>query len=90
MADDPAAWRSPELDEVRKLLFPQLPPEQGWSRIELALDRAGDPERLDAIEEIAGEDDLEAELRRRLRDLRDRTPEPEPEPDDEPDDEQDS
>jgi hypothetical protein len=53
--------RTPELDQVRRLLFPTLPPEEGWSRIEGALAGATDEERLEAIEELAGRD-LTAEL----------------------------
>jgi hypothetical protein len=59
--------RTPELDQVRRLLFPGLPPEEGWTRIELALAGATDEERIDAIEELAGRDltaDLVAALRR--------------------------
>ena len=59
--------RTPELDQVRRLLFPGLPPEEGWARIEGALAGAKDEERIDAIEELAGRDltaDLVAALRR--------------------------
>jgi hypothetical protein len=45
--------RSPELDQVRKMLFPRLPPEEGWARIDKAFERAADPDRLDAIERRA-------------------------------------
>jgi hypothetical protein len=60
--------RTPALDQVRCLLFPTLPPEEGWARIEDALARAKDEERLDAIEELAGQD-LTAELIAALRRL---------------------
>ena len=53
--------RTPELDQVRRLLFPGLPAEEGWARIEGALAGAKDEERLDAIEELA-EGDLTADL----------------------------
>jgi hypothetical protein len=53
--------RTPELDQVRRLLFPTLSPEEGWARIEGALAGAQDEERVDAIEELAGRD-LTAEL----------------------------
>jgi hypothetical protein len=53
--------RTPELDQVRRLLFPTLSPEEGWARIEGALAGAKDEERVDAIEELAGRD-LTAEL----------------------------
>jgi hypothetical protein len=53
--------RTPELDQVRRLLFPTLPPEEGWARIEGALEGAKDEERIDAIEDLA-EGDLTADL----------------------------
>jgi hypothetical protein len=59
--------RTPELDQVRRLLFPTLPPEEGWARIEGALAGAEEEDRIDAIEELAGRDltaDLVAALRR--------------------------
>jgi hypothetical protein len=61
--------RTPELDQVRRLLFPRLAPEEGWARIEGALAGAKDEERVDAIEELAGRD-LTAELIAALRRLR--------------------
>lgn len=61
--------RTPELDQVRRLLFPSLPPEEGWARIEGALAGAKDDERVDAIEELA-EGDLTADLIAALRRLR--------------------
>ena len=60
--------RTPELDQVRRLLFPNLPPEEGWTRIEDALAGASDEERIDTIEELAGRD-LTAELIAALRRL---------------------
>ena len=60
------ARRSSELDQVRRLLFPGLPPDEGWARIDQALDGSQDEERLDRIEDIA-EGDLIAALVRRLR-----------------------
>jgi hypothetical protein len=65
--------RTPELDQVRRLLFPSLPPEEGWARIEGALDGAKDEERIGAIEELA-EGDLTADLIAALRRLRTTTP----------------
>ena len=61
--------RTPELDQVRRLLFPSLPPEEGWARIEGALAGAKDENRFEAIEELA-EGDLTAELIAALRRLR--------------------
>jgi hypothetical protein len=65
--------RTPELDQVRRLLFPSLPPEEGWARIEGALANAKDEERIDAIEELAGRD-LTAELIAAIKRLQ--TPQP--------------
>jgi hypothetical protein len=65
--------RTPELDQVRRLLFPALPAEEGWARIVGALEGAKDDERIDAIEELAGRD-LTAELIAALRRLQ--TPQP--------------
>ena len=61
--------RTPELDQVRRLLFPSLPPEEGWARIETALAGAKDEERIDAIEDLA-EGDLTADLIAVLKRLR--------------------
>ena len=60
--------RTPELDQVRRLLFPSLPPEEGWARIETAVAGAKDEERIDAIENLA-EGDLTADLIAALRRL---------------------
>ena len=68
MPENPSG-RTPELDQVRRLLFPTLPPDEGWARIEGALAGAKDDERLDAIEELAGQD-LTAELIAALRRLK--------------------
>ena len=68
MAETPER-RTPELDQVRRLLFPTLSPEDGWARIDGALAGAKDEERIDAIEELAGQD-LTAELLAALRRLR--------------------
>jgi hypothetical protein len=51
--DHPAANRSPALDEVRRLLFPNLSPEEGWARIDRAFSGAEDPKKVRAIEELA-------------------------------------
>ena len=61
-----SAHRSSELDQVRSLLFPSLPPEEGWALIDEALAGAEDQERLDRIDDLA-EGDLIAALVRRLR-----------------------
>jgi hypothetical protein len=50
---DPEPRRSPELDQVRQMLFPRLPADEGWARIDKAFERAADPERIDAIERRA-------------------------------------
>jgi hypothetical protein len=62
--------RSPELDQVRRLLFPNLAPAEGWARIDAALEGASDPDRIDAIERLAGSD-LSGDLLAVLRRLRD-------------------
>jgi hypothetical protein len=45
--------RSPELDEVRRILFPLLSTEEGWANIDRAIRGAADGERWAAIEEAA-------------------------------------
>jgi hypothetical protein len=45
--------RSPELDEVRRLLFPGLSEDDGWAKIERAFERAADPRKQEAIEAYA-------------------------------------
>jgi len=45
--------RSPELDEVRRLLFPKLADDEGWVKIERAFERAADPRKQEAIEAYA-------------------------------------
>ena len=63
--------RTPEMDKVRQLLFPELPEEEGSSRIDLAMQQAADPERLDRIDAIAREDVNEA-LKDAIREVRER------------------
>jgi hypothetical protein len=65
--------RTPELDQVRRLLFPSLPPEDGWARVEGALAGAQDEERIDAIEGLVGRD-LTAELIAAIKRLQTRQP----------------
>jgi hypothetical protein len=50
-----AANRSPELDQVRRLLFPKLTAAEGWAQIDRAFSGAADPNRVRAIEERASE-----------------------------------
>ena len=45
--------RSPELDEVRRLLFPRLSEDEGWAKIERAFAGAADPRKQEAIEAYA-------------------------------------
>jgi hypothetical protein len=59
--------RSPELDQLRRMLFPRLSPEDGWRRIETALERAADCERSARVEQLARDPDLAEEMLRRLR-----------------------
>jgi hypothetical protein len=68
-----SAGRTPELDQVRRLLFPTLPPEEGWARIEGALAGAKDEARIEAIENLAA-GDLTADLIAVLKRLQ--TPQP--------------
>jgi hypothetical protein len=81
-----AGGRSPDLDHVRQMLFPDLPAEEGWARIDEAISGASDPVRWAAIEHLASDPaDLAAserlaaaslsdDLLRRLNELReDRT-----------------
>ena len=74
--------RSRELDDVRRLLFPTLSPEEGWRRIEYAIAAASDDERSRRIEEIAADPDLDAVLLATLRErLRRLTRRPDRQPD---------
>ena len=57
---DSQAERSPELDEVRRLLFPRLSATEGWARIEWAIRGAADPQKQAAIEALAERDVLTA------------------------------
>ena len=61
--------RSRELEQLRQKLFPNLPPEEGWARIDEAFRRASDPERWDRIELLAA-DDLDDNLLTLLKRLR--------------------
>jgi hypothetical protein len=57
---DSPADRSPELEEVRRLLFPGLTPAEGWARIDWAIRGAADPQKQEAIEALAERDVLAA------------------------------
>jgi hypothetical protein len=61
---------SPELDEVRRMLFPALSPDEGWARIDRAIRGAADDEHWAAIEETARQEDLSGDLISQLRQLR--------------------
>jgi hypothetical protein len=65
------ADRSPELDQVRRMLFPQLPPDEGWARIDAAISGAADSQRMAAIERLAS-GDLSDDLLSLLRLLREK------------------
>lgn len=54
MSED--ATRSPELDAVRALLFPQLSERDGWALIDRADELQRDPARWERIEELARRD----------------------------------
>jgi hypothetical protein len=58
--------RSRDLDEVRRLLFPGLSPDEGWSRIDRAIKGAADDEHWAAIEEAAKQRELSIDLFERL------------------------
>jgi len=62
--------RSPELEKVRLMLFPNLSPEEGWRRIDSALERARETERADRVDELAADPDLDDELLSALARLR--------------------
>ena len=71
---DPEADRSPELDQVRRMLFPSLPEAEGWALIDRAISGAGDSQRVAAIERLASgdlSDDLLSLLRLLRRDQAD-------------------
>jgi hypothetical protein len=63
--------RSLELELVRDLLFAHVSPEEGWRRIDAALDGAADAQRFARIERLAEAPDLDEELLRTVRSLRD-------------------
>jgi hypothetical protein len=62
--------RSPELERVRRMLFPNLSEEEGWARIDEAIEGASDPARVEEIERLASRD-LSGDLLEILRRLRD-------------------
>jgi hypothetical protein len=62
--------RSVELEELRLMLFPGLAPDEGWRLIDAALERATDRERLERVERLAEDPDLDEELMRTIRRLR--------------------
>jgi hypothetical protein len=71
--DEPGAHepnRSPELDQVRQLLFADLPPSEGWARIDAAIADASDPERAEAVERLVASADLSGDLLAILRRVR--------------------
>jgi hypothetical protein len=59
--------RSPDLEQLRLMLFPRLSREDGWQRIETAFARAADRERSSRIERLASDPDLVEEMLRRIR-----------------------
>ena len=69
--DDEGVERSSDLDRVRKLLFGDVPEDEGWERIAAAIHGAADPARQEAIEKIAS-GDLGRDLMDVLRRLRNR------------------
>ena len=81
MASGPSG-RSPELDKVREMLFPNLPAEEGWARIERAIKDAADKDRIDKIEAAVAAGDFYLELIAAVRDLVEKQPDPTETPDD--------
>jgi hypothetical protein len=69
MGGEDEGARSRELEQVRQLLFPDLPSAEGWARIDAAIAGAADPERIDAIERLP-ETDLSGDLMAVLARLR--------------------
>lgn len=65
--DDSQSGRSLTREQLRLVLFPNLPAEEGRRRIETALARAEDEERAERVERLADDPDLDAELMRSLR-----------------------
>ena len=51
--DEQDSGRSPELDQVRRILFPLLDTEEGWANIDRAIQGAADDKRWAAIEKGA-------------------------------------
>jgi hypothetical protein len=56
-------------EQLRLVLFPNLAPEEGRRKIEAAFARAGDKKRLQRVERLANDPDLDAELLRTIRRL---------------------
>jgi hypothetical protein len=83
MASGPSG-RSPELDRVREMLFPNLPAEEGWARIERAIQDAADKERIDRIEAALAAGDLHRDLIAAVRDLVEKQPDLSEKTEDEP------
>ena len=53
LMDEGDSSHSPELDEVRQMLFPFLTTEAGWAHIDRSIRGAADVERWARIEEVA-------------------------------------
>jgi len=68
--DEQHRRHSPELDNVRRILFPALSPEDGWARIDRAIQDAADDEHWAAIEETANQENQNLDLLGQLRKLR--------------------
>jgi hypothetical protein len=58
--DERDCGRSRELDVVRELLFPHLPAEEGWQRIDAADEGQRDERRWERIEAFARREDATA------------------------------
>jgi hypothetical protein len=69
--------RSPELEQVRQMLFPELSEEEGRAEIEAAIRGQSDPKRWKRIEQRAAKD-LSGDLLAILHRLREEQPDEKP------------
>lgn len=67
--DDAQRRPSSTREQLRLALFPDLSAEEGRQRIDTAFQRADDDERVQRIERLANDPDLDAELLRTIRRL---------------------
>lgn len=65
--DDSQSGEPTTREQLRLVLFPNLAPEEGKQRIDAAFARAENEERVQRIERLANDPDLDEELLRSLR-----------------------